>query len=150
MNKTGFTLIELLILLVIIGVLASIGIPAYCTGYTQRARVAAGIVMAQNMTTRISTYAQTNKRLPDNINTEFFKLADDSIESMTWYPEQSALLTVFSPKIAKLADGGKYIVFSATGAMDKLQWQCSNKHALITNNPVPNRYLPHNCRSDSQ
>lgn len=148
--QTGFSLLELLIVLVIIGIFASIAIPAYCTGYEARSQVAAGIVIAQNITLRISAYSQTNKRLPDNSNDAVFKLSDHRyVESLSWHPEQSALLVILSPHVAKVTDEGKAIVFTATGTIDNLQWQCSNKHSLITANPVANKYLPHNCRSDS-
>ena len=147
MRKTGFTLLELLILLVIIGILASIAIPSYCD-YVPRAKVAESIAMAQNITTRISTYARTNKRLPDNINAEFFKLPDNKrIESLDWYPMQSVLLMVLKSDVV---GDGRYLVFSATGAIDNLQWQCSNQHSLITGKPVLDRNLPHICRKDSQ
>ncbi len=146
--KTGFSLIELLIVGVIIGILASLAIPAYCTGYIERAKVAEAITMAQNITVRISTYARTNKRLPDNIDTDFFKLPDNKrIESLIWYPEQSALLMALKSDVV---GDDRYLVFSATGAIDQLQWQCRNKHPLIVNQAVPDKYLPHNCRKDFQ
>lgn len=146
--KTGFTLIELLIVVLIVGVLSSIAIPAYCD-YIPRQKVAESIAMAQNITARISTYARTNKQLPDNINSEFFKLPDNNkyIESLTWYAEQSTLLMALNPKVV---GKNRYLVFTATGAIDNLQWQCSNKHTLISNKPILDRNLPHNCRSNTQ
>jgi type IV pilus assembly protein PilA len=147
MKKIGFSLIELLILLVIIGVIASIAIPGYCN-YDSRAKVAEAIITAQNITANISAYAKANKHLP-NKHSEIFKLTDNKrIESVSWYPEQTSLLVALNPKL--VGEDNKYLVFTATGTIDNLQWQCNNKHALITDKSVSNKYLPHNCRSDAQ
>ena len=54
-NQKGFTLMELMIVIVIIGVLAAIGIPAY-TGYVERATKAACNANARSLETAAGLY----------------------------------------------------------------------------------------------
>ncbi|MEI8175947.1 MAG: prepilin-type N-terminal cleavage/methylation domain-containing protein [Candidatus Omnitrophota bacterium] len=55
LNKKGFTLIELLIVLIIIGVLATLAIPQY-TGYVEKARAAEALSMMTALKTGQETY----------------------------------------------------------------------------------------------
>lgn len=52
-KQRGFTLIELMIVVGIIGILASIGIPAY-QGYTVRAQVAEGLQLTASIKTQVA------------------------------------------------------------------------------------------------
>ncbi len=58
--SAGFTLIELLIILTIIGILASIAIPAY-NNYTQRSKLAEGMTSLSNLRLQMEQYYQDNR-----------------------------------------------------------------------------------------
>ena len=60
MNKVqqGFTLIELMIVIAIIGILASIALPAYQT-YTNKAKFSEVVLAASNMKTEVEICGQT-------------------------------------------------------------------------------------------
>lgn len=62
-REKGFTLIELMIVVAIIGILASVAIPAY-TGYTQRAQVSEGFTIANGIKIAVAEFAVANGAFP--------------------------------------------------------------------------------------
>lgn len=64
--QRGLTLVELMIVVAIIGILATIAIPAY-KDYQERARVAAAIQDIAAMGTIIEQYFQENRKYPDSL-----------------------------------------------------------------------------------
>ncbi len=65
MKKTGFTLIELMIVVAIIGILASIAIPAY-QDYTIRAQVVESFTITNELKLSIRDYYKVSGRFPSN------------------------------------------------------------------------------------
>jgi type IV pilus assembly protein PilA len=65
MNQKGFTLIELMIVVAIIGILASIAIPAY-QDYTIRAQVVESFSITGELKLSIKDYYKSRGNFPDN------------------------------------------------------------------------------------
>lgn len=64
--QTGLTLVELMIVIVIIGVLASIAIPAY-KDYTEEARVAQAVSDIATISIKVEAYWNDVRAYPDNL-----------------------------------------------------------------------------------
>jgi type IV pilus assembly protein PilA len=62
-NNRGFTLIELMIVVAIIGILASISLPAY-QDYTTRAKIAESIVLVSELKPNVVSYYRAKSRFP--------------------------------------------------------------------------------------
>jgi len=64
-NGKGFTLIELMIVVAIIGILASIALPAYQT-YTVRAQVSESLVIVGELKSSVAEYYKVKGVFPEN------------------------------------------------------------------------------------
>ncbi|MGV7235577.1 MAG: pilin [Nitrosomonadaceae bacterium] len=64
-DQKGFTLIELMIVIAILGILASIAIPAY-QGYSIRAKISEALVASAPFKVAFGTYYETTSSLPAN------------------------------------------------------------------------------------
>lgn len=148
-NK-GFTLIELMIVVAIIGILASIALPAY-QDYIKRARIAEGLSVVMGLKSEITTHLATFGQFPSdlsslNITTNIQTKAIDNITGTS--TTNSSGETVFRIQMDLVdsffggATGHLYLDANAgnTG-QGSFHWKC---HADST---LPSKYLPQNCRS---
>ncbi|MDX9995378.1 MAG: type IV pilin protein [Rhodocyclaceae bacterium] len=97
-KQKGFTLIELMIVVAIVGILASIALPAY-NDYITRARITEGVAALSDMRVKLEQYFQDNRTYvgacttqttpPTSIahlpgNTEFFQYSCSNLGATTY------------------------------------------------------------------
>lgn len=153
----GFTLIELMIVVAIIGILASIAIPAY-QDYTIRAQVAEALVLANEVKPTINEYYRSRGTWP----------ADNDVAGA---PAPEHLLGQYVDGIL-IAEGAVHISFGNKAHTSLAGMTLSVRPLYVTANPtspiswncgyselpngmsaagpertdVPNRFLPAVCR----
>ena len=118
-GERGFTLIELLIVMTIIGILASMAIPAYLRS-VNKAREAALKEDLHAMRTAIDSYTVDKEKAPqsldDLVQAGYLKvLPVDPMTNRndTWVPGQSGMLT----SVSEMDDGGIDDVHSGSQAV---------------------------------
>lgn len=142
MNKKqqGFTLIELMIVMAVIGILASIAIPAY-QDYTIRAQISEGIVLSGGARAALVDYFIDRGDWPNNNNkaglanqndiegkyVKSVKVKDNEIEIMFG---KDAHNVIFNKKIT----------MTAQESFGMIRWVCASAGA------IPDRHLPQGCR----
>jgi len=88
-NQKGFTLMELMIVIVIIGVLAAVGVPAY-KGYTDRAKKAACDAQIKTVKTAVGMYYADEGKYPDGLTAANLATYIDNITDLINCPADSA------------------------------------------------------------
>jgi len=100
-NQRGFTIMELMIVIVIIGVLSVIGVPAY-KGYTDRAKKAACDAQIKTVKTAVGMYYADEGSYPGTLDATLLGVYIDNIEDLIKCPADS---------------GTTYTYAAATGAV---------------------------------
>ena len=83
-RKAGFTLIEILLVVVIIGILAGIGIPAL-SGKSEQAKIAQGEANINAISSALAIYEMNNGAYPSNLD----GLLDSSKQGFPFLDKQS-------------------------------------------------------------
>ncbi len=168
----AFSLIELLVVVVIVGILAAVAIPAY-NNYTTRTNVAESYFQIQNFAIALATKYQQNGSWPGsmtlgsaavNINAGAFPIGADctsstpsasiisgtnlcqvSYETRTSFGSNTSLTSVMVQ--GSLSGFGSTNFIRVAAIVDKtknqISYVCGTWGAAANN--LPSRYLPSNC-----
>ena len=140
--QQGFTLIELMIVIAIIGLLASLGLPMY-QDYTVRAKVTELILAATPAKTAVTEAVQTANQLPETlaIDTQKSKYVSGVAYARDGANTNVGVITVTAAEQPRI--GGKTLQLRATlGADGQLTWVCGSG----ATNGIEAKYLPASCK----
>ena len=131
--QKGFTLIELMIVVAIIGILASVALPAY-KDYTVRTKVTEVILAASSGKDAVAEYYNYNGTIPGSSDISVATQATQYVSSVAW--DGSKITATASSAETKIS--GSTITLTPSSAGDALNWTCSGSIAL--------QYRPASCK----
>ena len=141
----GFTLIELMIVIAIIGLLASLGLPMY-QDYTLRAKLTEAIVAATPAKAALTEAAQVGSAMPSSLSID--AQSSELVEAVSYAIDATnstvGVITV-RIKASQPRIGGKTVVLKAslnTGT-GQISWTCGPG----ATDGVDLKYLPSSCKS---
>ncbi len=136
MKQKGFTLIEIMVTVAILGILASIAIPAY-QDYTVRARVTEGLTLAAAAKLAVSETVLSNNQLPANQAATGYEspAATENVSSIVIADKTGDIVITYTPK----AGNGTLIMTPSLKAQGEITWTCKE-------GTLAAKYRPANCR----
>ncbi len=143
-SARGFTLIELMIVIAIIGLLASLGLPMY-QDYTLRAKLTEVILAATPAKTAVTEAAQVGSAMPEKLTLD--AQSSDMVDSVSYARDASdtavGVITV-KIKTGQPRIGGKTVQLKGTLASGgQISWVCGPG----STDGVDAKYLPASCKT---
>lgn len=133
-EQLGFTLIELMIVVAIIGILASIALPAY-QDYTKRAHVAEGLTLSNGMRVAVTEFYSVNGAFPANNSSVGIPSIVEGNAVRNIVINTSRITITFNTKVSS----GSTILLIANNAGATIKWDCST-------GTIISRFRPSTCR----
>lgn len=135
--QKGFTLIELMIVVAIIGILASVALPAY-QDYTKRSHVSEGLALAAGAKTAVTEYYSSNGVWPTgNVSAGIAPQASITGNAVREVEvSQSKITITFNTKVVA---GGK-LTLQGKDDGGSITWKCG------ASGDIDSKYRPSNCR----
>jgi len=138
--NTGFTLIELMIVVAIIGILASIAIPAY-QSYLVRAQVSEGLDLAGPLQSAVAEFNYESGGFPaDNTDATLGLPATYSGSFVSSISVTGPVVSIVYGNGASAKIAGESVTLTANENGGSLDWACATGGAIAT------VYLPAVCR----
>jgi type IV pilus assembly protein PilA len=136
----GFTLIELMIVVAVIGILASLAIPAY-QDYTIRAQISEGIVLSGGARAALMDYFMDRGDWPaNNVKAGLANLNDIKGKYTKSVRVNNNVITIMFGYDAHNVIFNKKITMTAVVNLGVIRWTCTSAGV------IPERHLPQGCR----